>query len=96
MCEQTIVRTKENVEKKQALTYEEMEAEREEVNSTILFLPVILADTTSTLGSLFKPPYWLPRLLCFHMQVITKNWTNVNWRPLFPLNIIIACPLLIH
>lgn len=28
---QTMVRTKENVEKKQALTYEEMEAEREEV-----------------------------------------------------------------
>lgn len=28
---QTIVRTRENVEKKQALTYEEMEAEREEV-----------------------------------------------------------------
>lgn len=28
---QTIVRTKENVEKKQALTYEEMEAEREDV-----------------------------------------------------------------
>lgn len=26
------MRTKENVEKKQALTYEEMEAEREEVN----------------------------------------------------------------
>lgn len=31
---QTIQRTKENVEKKQALTYEEMEAEREEVIST--------------------------------------------------------------
>lgn len=28
---QTIVQTKENIEKKQALTYEEMEAEREEV-----------------------------------------------------------------
>lgn len=28
---QTIMRTKENVEKKQALTYEEMEAEREDV-----------------------------------------------------------------
>ena len=28
---QTIVRTKENVVKKQALTYDEMEAEREEV-----------------------------------------------------------------
>lgn len=30
LLEETIVRTKENVEKKQALTYEEMEAEREE------------------------------------------------------------------
>jgi hypothetical protein len=28
---QTIVRTKENIVKKQALTYDEMEAEREEV-----------------------------------------------------------------
>lgn len=33
---QTIVRTKENVEKKQALTYEEMEAEREEVRGMLL------------------------------------------------------------
>lgn len=32
---QTIVRTKENVEKKQALTYEEMEAEREEVREIL-------------------------------------------------------------
>ena len=35
---QTIVRTKENVEKKQALTYEEMEAEREEVVLLVLFM----------------------------------------------------------
>ena len=35
---QTIVRTKENVEKKQALTYEEMEAEREEVVLLVLSL----------------------------------------------------------
>lgn len=33
---QKITQTKENVEKKQALTYEEMEAEREEVMSIIL------------------------------------------------------------
>lgn len=31
-CWQVIEQTKENVEKKQALTYEEMEAEREEVS----------------------------------------------------------------
>jgi splicing factor 3A subunit 3 len=33
---QVIVRTKENAEKKLTLTYEEMEAEREEVLSSIL------------------------------------------------------------
>lgn len=41
---QTIVRTKENVEKKQALTYEEMEAEREEVS----YLALILSTSTYT------------------------------------------------
>lgn len=33
---QTIARTKDNVVKKQALTYEEMEAEREEVSSHLV------------------------------------------------------------
>uniref|UniRef100_A0A1D1XTF9 Splicing factor 3A subunit 3 n=1 Tax=Anthurium amnicola TaxID=1678845 RepID=A0A1D1XTF9_9ARAE len=71
MCEllqETIVQTKENVEKKQALTYEEMEAEREEEE--------IQADTESDdeeqqiynplklpMGWDGKPiPYWLYKL----------------------------------
>ncbi|GMH08904.1 hypothetical protein Nepgr_010744 [Nepenthes gracilis] len=71
LCEfldETIVRTKENVEKKQALTYEEMEAEREEEE--------IQADTESDddeqqiynplklpMGWDGKPiPYWLYKL----------------------------------
>ena len=34
---QTIARTKDNIVKKQALTYEEMEAEREEVSENLCF-----------------------------------------------------------
>ncbi|XP_057462646.1 splicing factor SF3a60 homolog [Actinidia eriantha] len=68
LLHETIVRTKENVEKKQALTYEEMEAEREEEE--------IQADTESDddeqqiynplklpMGWDGKPiPYWLYKL----------------------------------
>ncbi|KAK9145455.1 hypothetical protein Sjap_005358 [Stephania japonica] len=68
LLDETIVRTKENVEKKQALTYEEMEAEREEEE--------IQADTESDedeqqiynplklpMGWDGKPiPYWLYKL----------------------------------
>ncbi|KAK4759057.1 hypothetical protein SAY87_020358 [Trapa incisa] len=68
LLEDTIVRTKENVEKKQALTYEEMEAEREEEETQ--------ADTESDdedqqiynplklpMGWDGKPiPYWLYKL----------------------------------
>ncbi|XP_057951620.1 splicing factor SF3a60 homolog [Malania oleifera] len=68
LLDETIVRTKENIEKKQALTYEEMEAEREEEE--------IQADTESDddeqqiynplklpMGWDGKPiPYWLYKL----------------------------------
>ncbi|KAK9292592.1 hypothetical protein L1049_020566 [Liquidambar formosana] len=68
LLDETIVRTKENIEKKQALTYEEMEAEREEED--------IQADTESDddeqqiynplklpMGWDGKPiPYWLYKL----------------------------------
>ncbi|KAK1302527.1 hypothetical protein QJS10_CPB12g01097 [Acorus calamus] len=68
LLEETIVQTKENVEKKQALTYEEMEAEREEEE--------VQADTESDdeeqqmynplklpMGWDGKPiPYWLYKL----------------------------------
>ncbi|CAL5344132.1 unnamed protein product [Camellia sinensis] len=68
LLQETIVRTKENVEKKQALTYEEMEAEREEEE--------VQADTESDddeqqiynplklpMGWDGKPiPYWLYKL----------------------------------
>lgn len=40
--QQTIVRTKDNVVKKQALTYEEIEAEREEVSWSNLWILQIL------------------------------------------------------
>ncbi|KAJ0042765.1 hypothetical protein Pint_17711 [Pistacia integerrima] len=40
LLEETIERTKQNVEKKQALTYEEMEAEREEITNGCLLLNI--------------------------------------------------------
>lgn len=41
---QTITRTKDNIVKKQALTYEEIEAEREEVSWSNLWILQLLGD----------------------------------------------------
>lgn len=68
LLDETIVRTKENVEKKQALTYEEMEAEREEEETQVdtesddedqqIYNPLKLP-----MGWDGKPiPYWLYKL----------------------------------
>ncbi|XP_010544083.1 PREDICTED: splicing factor SF3a60 homolog [Tarenaya hassleriana] len=68
LLEETIVRTKQNVEKKQALTYEEMEAEREEEETRVesesddddqqIYNPLKLP-----MGWDGKPiPYWLYKL----------------------------------
>ncbi|XP_010548951.1 PREDICTED: splicing factor SF3a60 homolog [Tarenaya hassleriana] len=68
LLEETIVRTKQNVEKKQALTYEEMEAEREEEETHVesesddedqqIYNPLKLP-----MGWDGKPiPYWLYKL----------------------------------